>query len=390
MTLTSGSVSDTSNQFTVNPAGAAKLVFVDSAVGFDGRPVDTKVAQPMYSVCVPPGTGGNPCALPPVSTGMKVLAIDGFGNRVSGVSVTIAKSPSTGVLSGLNPRTTAGGTPGTAGFGEATFEDLKISLPNDYTLTPSASGTTVRTTVVSIVNDLEACDGTNCDNNASNALTVPATKLQKAFGEIKTGGDFYDPGTGALTIASVTQPTNVLFSTQFVPGTQTNQPGCGNTGSRKTIGDAVDMSITGLGAAGTAPSTTMVLIMPKDTIKAYGVTARSATSFDVCLGALRFTSGSGWKAKNPSTQKGAPPLITTIVGAEGRYWGTPADCGTAGLAPEDPCIGLKTKQAATAKAYLVSHGVMTATEFDALGFKDSDLILIVEKKSPWDAKGGGY
>ncbi len=33
---------------------------------------------------------------------------------------------------------------------------------------------------------------------------------------------------------------------------------------------------------------------------------------------------------------------------------------------------------------------MTATEFDALGFKDSDLMLIVEKKSPWDAKGGGY
>jgi hypothetical protein len=309
---------------------------------------------------------------------------------VDGVSVMIAKSPTTGVLSGTNPQTTASGIPGTAGFGEATFEDLKISLPNDYTLTPGASGTTPRTTVVSIVNDLEACDGTNCDNSASNAITVPATKLQKAFGEIKTSSDFFDPGTATLSIASVTDPTNVLFSTQFVPGTQTNQAACGNTGSNKTIGDAVDMSITGPGAANTAPSTTMVLIMPKDTIKAYGVTARSANSFNVCLGALRLTSGSGWKAKNPSSKKGVPPLVTTVAGAEGRYWGTPVDCGTAGLSSDDPCIGLKTKQAATAKAYLVSHGVMTASEFDSLGYRDADLMIIVEKKSPWDAKGGSY
>jgi hypothetical protein len=385
-------VSDTSNTFTVSPSTATRVLFSDTAVDFNGRPIDTKVSQPIYSVCIPPGVGGNPCALPPVSTPTKVLAIDAFGNRVSGVNVTITKTAGGGTLSGTTSVSTAGGTPGVAPFGEASFANLSIGTVTDATLRAAASGTIAATTDLSIVNDLEACDEQECDNTASNSANagIPANKIQKAFGEITTDADFFDQGSSSLTISSVTTTTNVLFSTQFVDGTQTNQAVCGNTGSSKTIGQATDMVISGVGAADAAPDTTMVLLMPKDTIKAYGVTARSATSFNVCLGATRLTPGAGWQAK-VMTGKKPSGLFTTSAGAEGRYWGAPADCGTAGLHPDDPCIGLRTKQVATARAYLVTQKhVMTDAEFNQLGMKDADLMVIVEKTSPWDGKGGLY
>jgi len=66
-----------------------------------------------------------------------------------------------------------------------------------------------------------------------------------------------------------------------------------------------------------------------------------------------------------------------------RYWGIPADCGFSGLASDDPCIGLRTKQASVARAYL---GLST-TDFAALGIKDSDLVIVIQKPYPWDAKG---
>jgi hypothetical protein len=91
------------------------------------------------------------------------------------------------------------------------------------------------------------------------------------------------------------------------------------------------------------------------------------------------------------TGKKPSGLFTTTAGAEGRYWGAPADCGTVGLHADDPCIGLRTKQVATARAYLVTQKhVMTDAEFNQLGIKDADLVVIVEKTSPWDGMGGLY
>jgi hypothetical protein len=158
----------------------------------------------------------------------------------------------------------------------------------------------------------------------------------------------------------------------------------GRCGTNQTIGQATDLAVAGAGAAGTAPTTTMVLVLPKNTLKAFGITSRGVPHFNVCLGALDLTGSvpAGWKAKG--TTSGS--LVTTVQGAEGRYWGTPADCGTAGLVASDPCIALRTKQAATARAALG----MTAAEFATLGIKDADLVIIIRKGSPWDAKGGSY
>ena len=140
LTVKDGSVSNVSDAFTVNPAGATKLVFSDTAAGFAGQPIDTKVSTPIYSVCGPAPAGAtNQCAVPPSSTPVKVLAIDAYGNRVSGVGVTIGASPSVTVGAG-NTGTSVGGTPGVAPFGEISFSTLSIATAGTYRLTASAAG----------------------------------------------------------------------------------------------------------------------------------------------------------------------------------------------------------------------------------------------------------
>jgi hypothetical protein len=71
---------------------------------------------------------------------------------------------------------------------------------------------------------------------------------------------------------------------------------------------------------------------------------------------------------------------------EGRFWGVPADCGTPNLATEDPCIGLRTKQVAELQAYMG----LTAAEIAAIGVRDADLMIVIDKEFPWDGKGGVY
>jgi len=220
-------------------------------------------------------------------------------------------------------------------------------------------------TGIAIVNDLEACDGTICDNNTTNGAGTG--KLQRAFGKITTGSDFFN------------NTNNVRLTTQFVAGSQTNQ--CANS----TIGDATDLQVSGAGTVATAPATTMVLVLPKDVLKTNNITSRGVPAFNVCLGALNISGGpvTPWRQKNVGS---GPALKPSVLGAEGRYWGVVADCGTTGLPAADPCIGLRTKQAATARAYLG----MTAAEFAPLGINDSDLVIIIKKQSPWDGKGGVY
>jgi hypothetical protein len=344
-------------------------------VEFTTQPIDSETGTPIYSVCVPSG-GAAPCALAGAtgSTSIKVLAKDAFGNRAGAgspgadlttddVNIQITRDGATGVLANVS-----------TSDGVADFADLLSIVPigsNNRLYAVATTGATGTPSALSdkfsIVNDLEACDNQACDNNANNGNA----RLQRSFGRITTTTDFFGGST------------NVLLSTQFVPGTDTNQAACGNTGSNKTIGDAVDLLVTNAG--GTAPRSTMVLVMPKATLKAFGITARGTDTFNVCLGAKNIGGATvGWKAKDPTNKKA--PLKTTVSGPESRFWGTPANCGTAGLSADDPCIGLRTKQAAAARAYLG----MTTTQFAQLGIKDADLVVIIEKRSPWDGKGGLY
>ncbi len=367
VTVSHGPKSGTSNAFTVVHANAASIAFAvasnDVANPFAFTPIATEVGTPIYSACAPSG-GVAPCATTGAgtpSTSVRTIVRDAFGNRVIGPTVEIKNGAT---LLGSD----ATDANGIADFGET----LSIGAVGVGILTARvATGPTNPATApvsIAIVNDLEACDNQVCDNNTSNNQA----RVQKAFGKITTGSDFFTGST-----------TNVRLSTQFVAGSQVT----GRCGNNQTIGDATDMVVAGAGAAGTAPASTMVLVMPKDTLKAFGITSRGTPSFNVCLGAIDLTgsvpASAGWKQKGAG--KNAPP-VATIKGPEDRFWGTPADCGTSGLAASDPCILLRTKQAAAARAALG----MTAAQFAQLGIKDADLVIIIRKGSPWDAKGGSY
>ncbi len=358
------SVSDSTNNFTVDPAAVAQLDFNDATVPFNGQPIDTKSGAPIYSVCAPPAVSlANPCANPPTSTPVKVLARDQFGNRVLPTLVNISRDGG----GFLNSATTSNGE---ASFGSA----LSISALGNFKLR-AAAGTAPNAVSVQrrIVTDLEACDNDTCDNNANNSINPTPIGLQKAFGQIKavTGGDFFN------TVLN----TNVLLTTQFVPGSEVS----GQCGNNSNIGQATNLTVQGAGVASTKPETTMVLIIPKNTLKASGFLSRGTPSYNVCLGALHIgsvTPSIGWNQK-ATTKNGAPTPILT-PGAEGRYWGIPADCGTAGLSTEDPCIGLRTKAVSAVRAY---PGI-TAADVAAMNINDADLVVIIKKPFPWDGKAG--
>jgi hypothetical protein len=354
--------SDTSTTFTVNPSTATRLLFSDSAVGFNGRPIDTKLSQPIYSTCTPPGSGLNPCGVPPASAGTKVLAIDQFGNRVGGVSgVAITKTAGSGTLTNGGARSTATGTPGVAPYGEASFDTMTINALGSATLRAASGSLTVATTSLRILDDLEACDGHNCDNLANTNANV------RSYALINTDGDFFD----------TSQQTNVILDTAIAP--------VGDFASKCTgaspFTSGPDIRVVGSGINTTAPMTTMVIIVPKDVLKAKGITARNASSFNVCLGALWIDSQN---TPTPWTVKGGGSAQTRGTGDPLRYWGTPADC-IPNVVATSPCIDLRTKQAADVANYL--H--MTAAQV-ATFMKDSDVAVIVKKPWPWDGKGGLY
>ena len=360
----------------IYPAPAASL-------SFTAEPIDAEVSTPIYSICVPSG-GSAPCALAGLSgsTPVQVTARDAYGNLAgkgapgddgthpADVKVQIKRETNGGASLGAAVSTSNG----VASFGNQLV--VIVTGNNNHLFAATTSGAVsgpapnTTSTQFRVVYDLAACDGVVCDNNASNGAA--ANQLQRAGGKIKTTSDFYDPGTA-----------NVILSSTFVPGTETNQAACGNN---KTIGQAVDLQVTGLGAGETAPSTIMVMILPKNTIKHYGVTARSAESIKVCLGALDLDNDltAKWKGAKPT---GSGLVDSTLVGD--RQWGIPTACGTAGLAASDPCIALATKQAATLRTYLLGQGWTTA-QITALGMKDADIAITIRKGAPWDAKGGAY
>src|SRR5207302_946446 len=98
-----------SSSFTISPAAASQLVFVQ---------------QP-----------SNATAGVVIAPTVTVHVTDTFGNDVPGASVTMAINSGTGILSGTTPQTTAAA-------GLATFDDLSIDLSGAKTLTATSGALT--------------------------------------------------------------------------------------------------------------------------------------------------------------------------------------------------------------------------------------------------------
>jgi hypothetical protein len=129
-------------------------------------------------------------------------------------------------------------------------------------------------------------------------------------------------------------------------------------------------------------------VIPRDALKFYGIASRGTGTFEVCLGALNISDVDD-SAVTPWQQKKIVKKAVTLVASTrvgDRFWGVPADCGTAGLADSDPCIGLRTKNVSQVQSYMG----LTAAEITAIGVRDSDLMIVIDKQFPWDGKGGVY
>jgi hypothetical protein len=357
----------TTATLTVTPGPAA-------VVTFSHPPITTEKGTPIYSACRPPvGPSTAPCALSGStatdSTSVRVHVTDAFGNAIAPQTVTVTASGGVGALG------SASTSNGTADFGNS----LSIAAVGTYTLTAqvtsgptTARPSTVPGVSVAVVNDLQACTGTSCANNANNGKG--SKELQRAYGEI----------TATTTSTFYGDSNNVLLTTQFVDGADTNN----KCGSNATIGQAVDMTVSGPGTSATAPSTQMLLVIPREALKFYGIASRGTGTFEVCLGALNISDVPDDQVE-PWLQKKIVKKALTLVDSNlvgDRFWGVPADCGTTGLAASDPCIGLRTKNVGQLQTYMP----LTAAQVSAIGVRDSDLMIVIEKQSPWDGKGGVY
>ncbi len=167
---------------------------------------------------------------------------------------------------------------------------------------------------------------------------------------------------------------------------------CGDPSAKK-VGQTTEMKVTGNGVSATSPNFSMVLLYPKDTIKAAGYTSRGPNAYNICLGAkyLGTTPATAWKAKTSLTNG---TLKDAVNDGTGVYWGYVPECSaiqasnlSAALKAQNPCISLRTKQAATLKAAVVPE-IMSLQDFNTLGMKDADIAIVLSKPWPWDGKMG--
>jgi hypothetical protein len=345
-----GDINGTSNTFPVLPGVAAALHFADPRNGFNGQPVDTKFDAKISSSLA-------------VQAPVKVLATDALGNRVSGVSVTV--SASSGTLTGTLTKTTAGGTPGLATYGEASFSDLNIPEFGSYTLMAAATPLSVQSRSFEIVADLARCDGAECTNTGR---FQSSTVAQVTYGVVNTGADF---------------DKEVVLTTQFLDAAVVSQ--CVDDDA--VFGQATEVRVqdvfaNGSGVSATEPAFTVAIIFPKSTLQNLGLASRNADSFNICLGATYLGEPQDfapWQATATSTDT---TLVDAVVGSDGAYWGWVPNCGT--VPADNPCVALKTKNANQLQAALG----LSKREFTLLGFQSSDLALVVSKPWPWDGKFG--
>ena len=185
---------------------------------------------------------------------------------------------------------------------------------------------------------------------------------------------------------------------------------CSERGSLKTIGSAIDVRLVGSNATN-SPTTTMFVTIKHQTLKYYGISARNAANFNVCLGTLFLdgantgTQASANKALTYNTlrrtwygidAKGNKKLAGLSADADGlyRWWGTVANCSSSFIVKTyDPCSNLKTKSASAVAAELtrVTGTTWTVTDVNTkLNYIDGDVGIFITKPFPWDGKGGVY
>ncbi len=354
---TSPSVSLTSNTFTVNPNNAFTTVF--SATGFNGQPLDTKIATPIYSVCVPSG-GTAPCALSPSSTGVRVLVRDQWGNTVLPTLITLGVGAST---TGLGTATTSNGI---ADFGNQP-SIAAISSPTLRAHAPTGSDGISASFQIAV--DVSGCDNTLCKNTAIG-------NLQKGYDQITTSGDFYNGTT-----------TNVLLRTQFLgtssfpTGAQSSTNGCGPS---TLVNQGQEALPKGAGVQATAPTTTMLIVISKDYLKQKGLYLKNPFQFSLCVGATWIGAGpapaNGWIGHDPKLRP-----VVTHADVNGVYWALANDCFVFLPNTSNPCIAVRTRFAFDVQKYFHWTAAQTAAYM-----QDGDLAFIVKKNSPWDGKGGVY
>jgi hypothetical protein len=352
----------------IRPAAVATLQFT-------AQPIDTKINTPILNSCAP---GGSPCGAG--SASVQVTARDAFGNLAGpgapgadtnpAILVTIKKDTSGGAVIGP-----AGGTATSAGI--ASF-GTTLTLSGTFTghMKLYASTTSPATNTTSgdfrIVNDLAPCNAAICKNNIGNGGTNKT--LQYLYGQIKANGTY-----SATTL-----------TTQFVGVNQVDT----RCGTNKTINTGVELRANG-SDVNTTSTGYMLLIIPKDTLKALGITSRGTPSFNVCLGTLYLGDGNagtyGSQHAKWNTLSGLASERQDTIAVDGdvywRYWGAPANCGARGLTGSDPCISLRTKQKSDITA-LITQGILSAGADS--NRHDSDLAIVIKKPSPWDGKGGVY
>ncbi|HSL75466.1 MAG TPA: hypothetical protein VK867_00880 [Candidatus Limnocylindrales bacterium] len=338
--------------FDVAPSSAASIAFAHTPNSFNGQPVDAQSRMPIAS------------SLELTYVPVKVIALDSFGNRVGGVSVTISSSPDT-----TDPSDDLVGTPktvstfddvtklGLSPYGEAAFSGLSIAKFGKYTLSAAAGSLSATSASFEVVADLAKCTGASCTSTGRSA----GANLQITYSSL----------TGRATFNDVT------LTTSFI-GAATSA-GC--TGSGASFGELTEVRVQGGGVTTVRPSFKLAVIMPKETLQVLGLTSRAVDTYNLCLGATRLDDGAtGWTGR--AAVDG--PIVTLPRDSNGVYWGWVANCGTVGVSLDSPCISLKTKNAGQLQAKLG----LSKTEFKKLGFDSSDLALVIEKPYPWDGKMG--
>jgi hypothetical protein len=374
VTVSDGTPSGTSNPlFSVLPAPPSSIVFSDAGVSFNGQPYDTKKDTPIYSNCVPTGSGTPPCDAT-TSTPVKVLVRDAWGNLVTNgtsISISATTSPSGSTLGGTKTGVTAAGV---ATFGSPvalvvtpTGTTGGMVVTARLTGVSGAPGLPVDSRTFQLVDDLRVCTTTTCDNVAK-ALS---------YGRITAGT------SGAALAASATLNGVTLTTQQVAPLAK-----CAGQGTQ--MGATTDVRVQGFGVSTLRPKFTVALIVPKTTLVNKHATARNAGSFNICLGTTWDGGGESpppnsavpvWKQKQ-LTKSGLIDAVPDTAPSPDVYWGWVPDCSPS-LLNTNPCIGLRTKDASVLQSYLK----LSNTDFAKLGFKSGDLGVVYLTQTPWDAKG---
>lgn len=340
-------IGGSSGTISVLPSSATQI-------SFSGQPVDTKFNNPITSSLA---TGA----------AVKVLALDAYGNRVDGVSVTIDDDDAGVALAGIKTVSTAGGTLGVAPFGEASFSTLSLPDLGTYALVAAAGLLGATSVDFEVVADLAKCDGSSCKNTGD---YVSSTVPQRTYGTISPNRSLF--------------ANDVVLTTQFVAKGASR---CANDDAivfgQTTEVRVQDTTAGGPGVTATEPGFQVSLLYPYQTLQALNITSRGVPSFEVCLGATLIDpgyTGGPWQAKNLTT--GVLENAQEDPDASGVFWGWVPDCAAVVSLLGNPCIELRTKSA----SQLQSQLGLTRAQFRSFGYKSGDLALVVRKPWPWDGK----